>query len=59
MTSTVGTDTVTDNVWTPELADNPGTEKDLPGDNAVIGGVVTGRSVEASDSDPSPFGALF
>lgn len=47
-----------DNVWTPVLTDNnPGIETDLSGDNAVMGGVVTGKSVTVKARDPSTCGA--
>ena len=57
--TTVGFDTngAIESVWTPGLTDNPGIETDLPGDNAVMGGVVTGRSVTVKARDPFTCGA--
>ena len=46
-----------ESVCTPRLTDDPGTEKDPSGDNAVVGGVVTGRSVAVKARDPSTCGA--
>ena len=47
-----------DSVCTPGLADNPGIEIDPSGDNAVMGGVVIGRSVTTVEArDASTCGA--
>ena len=56
-TAAVDTNGATENVSTPGLTDNPGIETDLPGDNAVMGGVVIGRSVTVEARDASTCGA--
>ena len=51
----VDTNGAIESVFTPGLTDSdiPGIETDLPGDNAVMGGVLTGRLVTVKARDAS------